>query len=141
MMEPTVTLGEDKKRGQARNHGWKRFKGRELKVITSQASYNVLTGNKNVLGSSREILKHMHKVTGIASNKVEGMDDTPPEIQGVSLICTKKQLYGNVATEVRTSPANISYNTQGALNESPLDISNIMNESDGNAKWQALHTN
>ncbi|KAJ9070641.1 hypothetical protein DSO57_1005734 [Entomophthora muscae] len=46
-----------------------------------------------------------------------------------------------VTTEVQTSPANVSYNTQGALDESPLDVSNVMNESDDNVKWQALHPN
>ncbi|KAJ9086765.1 hypothetical protein DSO57_1000391 [Entomophthora muscae] len=51
--------GRRKLRGQARSHGRDRFKGKELKVVTSQASYNVLAGNKNVLGSSRKILKHM----------------------------------------------------------------------------------
>ncbi|KAJ9073058.1 hypothetical protein DSO57_1020585 [Entomophthora muscae] len=47
----------------------------------------------------------------------------------------------SVATEVQTPPANVSYNTQGALNELPLDVSNVMNESDGNVKWRALHPN
>ncbi|KAJ9062446.1 hypothetical protein DSO57_1010694 [Entomophthora muscae] len=46
-----------------------------------------------------------------------------------------------VATEVRTSPANVSYDTQGALNELPLDISNVMNGFDGDVKWWALHPN
>ncbi|KAJ9057272.1 hypothetical protein DSO57_1024263 [Entomophthora muscae] len=32
-----------------------------------------------------------------------------------------------VATEFPDLPANLSYNTQGALNESPLDVSNDMN--------------
>ncbi|KAJ9072854.1 hypothetical protein DSO57_1022799 [Entomophthora muscae] len=31
-----------------------------------------------------------------------------------------------VATEFPESPANVSYNTQGALDELPLDISNVM---------------
>ncbi|KAJ9056150.1 hypothetical protein DSO57_1035978 [Entomophthora muscae] len=46
-----------------------------------------------------------------------------------------------VATKVQTLPANISYNTQGALDELPLDVSNVMNESDVNVKWRALHPN
>ncbi|KAJ9057294.1 hypothetical protein DSO57_1024054 [Entomophthora muscae] len=46
-----------------------------------------------------------------------------------------------VATKVQTLPANVSYNTQGALNELPLDVSNVMNESGGNVKWQELHPN
>ncbi|KAJ9087799.1 hypothetical protein DSO57_1029499 [Entomophthora muscae] len=33
---------------------------------------------------------------------------------------------GNVATKFSDSPANVSYNTQGALNEPPLDVSNVM---------------
>ncbi|KAJ9058690.1 hypothetical protein DSO57_1009769 [Entomophthora muscae] len=37
--------------------------------------------------------------------------------------------------------ANISHNTQGALNEPPLDISNSMEKSDGNAKQRALSPN
>ncbi|KAJ9084427.1 hypothetical protein DSO57_1024656 [Entomophthora muscae] len=47
----------------------------------------------------------------------------------------------SVATEVQTLPANVSYNTQGALDELPLDVSNVINESDGNGEWQALHPN
>ncbi|KAJ9086021.1 hypothetical protein DSO57_1008534 [Entomophthora muscae] len=47
----------------------------------------------------------------------------------------------SVATKVQTSSANVSYNTQGALNELPLDVSNIMNESGGNVEWQELHPN
>ncbi|KAJ9059678.1 hypothetical protein DSO57_1038926 [Entomophthora muscae] len=47
----------------------------------------------------------------------------------------------SVATKFPAFPANVSYNTQGALNEPPLDVSNIMNGSDGNVKWQALHPN
>ncbi|KAJ9082634.1 hypothetical protein DSO57_1002580 [Entomophthora muscae] len=46
-----------------------------------------------------------------------------------------------VATKIQTSPAKVSYNTQGALNESPLDVSNVMNESGGNVKWWALPPN
>ncbi|KAJ9068414.1 hypothetical protein DSO57_1028990 [Entomophthora muscae] len=48
---------------------------------------------------------------------------------------------GIVATKVQTLPANVSYNTQGALNELPLDISNVMNESGGNVKRRELHPN
>ncbi|KAJ9085073.1 hypothetical protein DSO57_1017431 [Entomophthora muscae] len=29
----------------------------------------------------------------------------------------------------------------GALDELPLDVSNVMNESDGNVEWRALHPN
>ncbi|KAJ9083732.1 hypothetical protein DSO57_1031752 [Entomophthora muscae] len=32
-----------------------------------------------------------------------------------------------VATKFPALPANVSYNTQGALNEPPLGVSNIMN--------------
>ncbi|KAJ9054822.1 hypothetical protein DSO57_1010236 [Entomophthora muscae] len=46
-----------------------------------------------------------------------------------------------VATKAQTLPVNISYDTQGALNEFPLDVSNIMNESGGNVKWRELHPN
>ncbi|KAJ9079770.1 hypothetical protein DSO57_1032061 [Entomophthora muscae] len=49
--------------------------------------------------------------------------------------------WGDVATEFPDLPANISYDTQGALNEAPLDVSNDMNQSDGNVKWQALPSN
>ncbi|KAJ9058023.1 hypothetical protein DSO57_1016705 [Entomophthora muscae] len=31
--------------------------------------------------------------------------------------------------------------TEGALDELPLDISNVMNGSDGNVEWRALHPN
>ncbi|KAJ9054132.1 hypothetical protein DSO57_1017790 [Entomophthora muscae] len=33
---------------------------------------------------------------------------------------------GIVATEFPDLPANVSYNTQGALKEPPLDVSNVM---------------
>ncbi|KAJ9055779.1 hypothetical protein DSO57_1000637 [Entomophthora muscae] len=46
-----------------------------------------------------------------------------------------------VATELPDSPVNVSYNTQGALNELPLDVSNNMEKSDGNIKLQALSPN
>ncbi|KAJ9068041.1 hypothetical protein DSO57_1032746 [Entomophthora muscae] len=49
--------------------------------------------------------------------------------------------FNNVATESPDLPANISYNTQGALNESPLDVSNNMNQSGGNVKWWVLSHN
>ncbi|KAJ9068811.1 hypothetical protein DSO57_1024903 [Entomophthora muscae] len=35
-------------------------------------------------------------------------------------------IYPSVATKFPDLPANVSYNTQGALNEPPLDVSNIM---------------
>ncbi|KAJ9089226.1 hypothetical protein DSO57_1014977 [Entomophthora muscae] len=38
-------------------------------------------------------------------------------------------------------PANVSHNTQGALNETPLDASNNMNQSNGNVKLQELSPN
>ncbi|KAJ9080289.1 hypothetical protein DSO57_1026636 [Entomophthora muscae] len=46
-----------------------------------------------------------------------------------------------VATEFPSSPANVSYDTQGVLNESPLDISNDMNQSDGNIELRAVSPN
>ncbi|KAJ9078814.1 hypothetical protein DSO57_1002875 [Entomophthora muscae] len=46
-----------------------------------------------------------------------------------------------VATKLPELPANVSYNTQEAFNESPLDVSNNMNQSDGNVKWCALPPN
>ncbi|KAJ9056810.1 hypothetical protein DSO57_1029168 [Entomophthora muscae] len=52
------------------------------------------------------------------------------------------QVYqGIVATEFPDLPANISYNTQGTLNELPLDVSNNMNQSDGNIEFKALSPN
>ncbi|KAJ9070231.1 hypothetical protein DSO57_1010504 [Entomophthora muscae] len=59
------------------------------------------------------------------------MTNTSPSLPG----------HHSVATEVRTSPANVSYDTQGALDEPPLDVSNVMNESGGNVKWRELHPN
>ncbi|KAJ9054505.1 hypothetical protein DSO57_1013804 [Entomophthora muscae] len=50
-------------------------------------------------------------------------------------------VYPYVATKFPDSPANVSYNTQGALNELSLDVSNNMNQSDGNIEWQVLHPN
>ncbi|KAJ9081526.1 hypothetical protein DSO57_1013874 [Entomophthora muscae] len=47
----------------------------------------------------------------------------------------------NVATEFPDLPANVSYDTQGTLNESPLDVSNDMNQSDGKIKLRALSPN
>ncbi|KAJ9054547.1 hypothetical protein DSO57_1013213 [Entomophthora muscae] len=41
---------------------------------------------------------------------------------------------GSVATEFPDLPANVSYNTQEALDESSLDVSNNMNQSNGNVK-------
>ncbi|KAJ9062983.1 hypothetical protein DSO57_1004926 [Entomophthora muscae] len=38
-------------------------------------------------------------------------------------------------------PANLSYNTQGALNEPPLNVSNDMDQSDDNIKLQTLPPN
>ncbi|KAJ9058568.1 hypothetical protein DSO57_1011023 [Entomophthora muscae] len=46
-----------------------------------------------------------------------------------------------IATKFPDLPANISYNTQGALDESPLDMSNNMKQSDDNVTWQALPPN
>ncbi|KAJ9085858.1 hypothetical protein DSO57_1009965 [Entomophthora muscae] len=47
----------------------------------------------------------------------------------------------NVSTKFPDLPANVSYGTQGALDKSPLDISNNKNQSDGNVKLQALSSN
>ncbi|KAJ9077747.1 hypothetical protein DSO57_1013819 [Entomophthora muscae] len=49
--------------------------------------------------------------------------------------------YHHVATKFPDLPANISHNTQGALDELSLDVSNDMNQSDGNVKQQALSPN
>ncbi|KAJ9060958.1 hypothetical protein DSO57_1025504 [Entomophthora muscae] len=46
-----------------------------------------------------------------------------------------------VATAFPDLPANVSYDTQGAFDESPLDVSNNMNQSGGNIKWRVLHPN
>ncbi|KAJ9064306.1 hypothetical protein DSO57_1032024 [Entomophthora muscae] len=46
-----------------------------------------------------------------------------------------------VATKFLDLPTNVSYDTQGALNESPLDVSNNMNQHDSNIKLQALSSN
>ncbi|KAJ9063245.1 hypothetical protein DSO57_1002149 [Entomophthora muscae] len=46
-----------------------------------------------------------------------------------------------VATEIPSLPANISHNTHGALNKSPHDISNSMDQSDGDVKLQVLSPN
>ncbi|KAJ9087338.1 hypothetical protein DSO57_1034293 [Entomophthora muscae] len=44
----------------------------------------------------------------------------------------------SVATEFPDLSANVSYDTQRALNESPLDVSNNMRQSDGNVKLRTL---
>ncbi|KAJ9087346.1 hypothetical protein DSO57_1034243 [Entomophthora muscae] len=46
-----------------------------------------------------------------------------------------------VATKISSLPANVSHNTQRALNELPHDVSNSMNQSDGNVKCWALSPN
>ncbi|KAJ9074034.1 hypothetical protein DSO57_1010335 [Entomophthora muscae] len=46
-----------------------------------------------------------------------------------------------VATKLSGLPTNISYNMQGELDELPLDMSNNMNQSDGNIKSRALSPN
>ncbi|KAJ9050880.1 hypothetical protein DSO57_1009991 [Entomophthora muscae] len=46
-----------------------------------------------------------------------------------------------VATEFPSSPPNVSYDAQGVLDEPPLDVSNSMDQSDGNIKLQALPPN
>ncbi|KAJ9086197.1 hypothetical protein DSO57_1006708 [Entomophthora muscae] len=48
---------------------------------------------------------------------------------------------GDVATKFPSLPANVSYDTQGALNESPLDVSIGMSQTDGNIELQALSPN
>ncbi|KAJ9081058.1 hypothetical protein DSO57_1018528 [Entomophthora muscae] len=54
---------------------------------------------------------------------------------------TSEKFCHDVETKFPDLPANVSYNTQGALNESPLDVSNNMRQSDGNVEWQALFPN
>ncbi|KAJ9083941.1 hypothetical protein DSO57_1029350 [Entomophthora muscae] len=46
-----------------------------------------------------------------------------------------------VPTEVPSLPVNVSHNTQGVLNEPPHDVSNGMDQSDGNVKLRALSPN
>ncbi|KAJ9081974.1 hypothetical protein DSO57_1009195 [Entomophthora muscae] len=46
-----------------------------------------------------------------------------------------------VATEFPEFPVNVTYNAQGVLNESPLDVSNGMNQSDGNVELRSLSPN
>ncbi|KAJ9086972.1 hypothetical protein DSO57_1037960 [Entomophthora muscae] len=46
-----------------------------------------------------------------------------------------------VATKFPSSPANVSYNTQGALNELPIDVSNGIDQSNGNIELWALPPN
>ncbi|KAJ9048071.1 hypothetical protein DSO57_1038639 [Entomophthora muscae] len=46
-----------------------------------------------------------------------------------------------VATKITSLPANVSHNTQGALDEPPHDISNCMDQSDGKVELQVLSPN
>ncbi|KAJ9058241.1 hypothetical protein DSO57_1014281 [Entomophthora muscae] len=46
-----------------------------------------------------------------------------------------------VATKFPDLPTNVSPNTQGALDELSLDVSNDMNQSDGNVELWALSPN
>ncbi|KAJ9068715.1 hypothetical protein DSO57_1025865 [Entomophthora muscae] len=46
-----------------------------------------------------------------------------------------------VATKIPSLPANVSHNTQGALDKPPHDISNCMDQSDGNVELQVLSPN
>ncbi|KAJ9058127.1 hypothetical protein DSO57_1015548 [Entomophthora muscae] len=48
-------------------------------------------------------------------------DNSNPDVQRI-----RKDQEDNVATKFPDLPANISYNTLGALNELPLDVSNVM---------------
>ncbi|KAJ9075826.1 hypothetical protein DSO57_1032007 [Entomophthora muscae] len=45
------------------------------------------------------------------------------------------------STEFPDLPANVSYDIQGVLDESPLDVSNDMNQSDGSVELRALPPN
>ncbi|KAJ9062718.1 hypothetical protein DSO57_1007888 [Entomophthora muscae] len=45
------------------------------------------------------------------------------------------------STKNLLSPANITHNTQGALNESPHDASNDIDQSEGKVKLQPLSPN
>ncbi|KAJ9057317.1 hypothetical protein DSO57_1023847 [Entomophthora muscae] len=42
-----------------------------------------------------------------------------------------REVYKYVATKFSSLPTNVSYYTQGALDEPPLDVSNGINQSDG----------
>ncbi|KAJ9090070.1 hypothetical protein DSO57_1006464 [Entomophthora muscae] len=46
-----------------------------------------------------------------------------------------------VATKIPLSPANVSHDTQGALDELSHDISNNMDQSEDEVKLQALSPN
>ncbi|KAJ9062059.1 hypothetical protein DSO57_1014683 [Entomophthora muscae] len=56
---------------------------------------------------------------------------SPQRFSSPKLYHSYKRNDGHVATKSPDLPANISYNTQGALNELPLDVSNNVNQSDG----------
>ncbi|KAJ9076671.1 hypothetical protein DSO57_1023872 [Entomophthora muscae] len=52
-----------------------------------------------------------------------------PEFKGEhssDMVFKRKHGRGGVATEFPDLSANVSYDTQGALDEPPLDVSNIM---------------
>ncbi|KAJ9055540.1 hypothetical protein DSO57_1002835 [Entomophthora muscae] len=52
------------------------------------------------------------------------------------------QGFGNsIATKIPLSPANVSHDTQGVLDESPHEVSNSMDQSNDNIKLQALSPN
>ncbi|KAJ9085941.1 hypothetical protein DSO57_1009267 [Entomophthora muscae] len=50
-------------------------------------------------------------------------------------------IYASVATNIPSLPANISHKTQAVSNELPHDVSNDMDQSDGNFKLRALSPN
>ncbi|KAJ9052517.1 hypothetical protein DSO57_1033346 [Entomophthora muscae] len=55
---------------------------------------------------------------------LHGPSQTFPRLQSWCLTTSRGQ--GGVATEFLDSPANVSYDTQEALDESPLDVSNVV---------------
>ncbi|KAJ9074629.1 hypothetical protein DSO57_1004431 [Entomophthora muscae] len=63
------------------------------------------------------------------------------QVQETALALVQDGCAASVTTEFPDLPANVSYNTQGTLNKLPLDVSNNMDQSDGNIKLQALSPN
>ncbi|KAJ9089926.1 hypothetical protein DSO57_1008025 [Entomophthora muscae] len=66
-----------------------------------------------------EIIHHLGRL--LSSGWVPDMYPSLSDLMAMNSSCSLKKVH------LEDLPANISYNTQGALNESPLDVSNIMN--------------
>ncbi|KAJ9066968.1 hypothetical protein DSO57_1004398 [Entomophthora muscae] len=106
-----------------------------------QDKYKLLTNHSLLLENDNS----SKPVPGYNPGHTLGTGDQEPH----NLLCSEEQHrhttgnpnIGIVSTEPSSLPASASYNTQGALKESPLDVSNGMEPSDVNIELWALSPN